>query len=507
MKVVFRADASIEMGTGHVMRCLTLADALTEKGVECHFICREHLGHLAVMIKSKGYALRLLPMGTYDAYSDPIDALPQHAHWLGSDWRSDAVQTSEYLRNLQADWVVVDHYGLDLRWEKMLRGECCQLMVIDDLIDRRHDCDLLLDQTFGRDAAEYQRWVPSNCRLVCGSYYALLRPEFAAMRDYSLSRRQSPDLKRLLITMGGVDKDNVTGQILAALPQNVLPKNCQITVIMGASAPWLEAVELQVKSLPWQVEVKVNVSDMAQLMADSDLAIGAAGSTSWERCCLGVPTLMLVTADNQQAVARSLALSGAAIGLNRVNSLEIELKEALTKLSIGKDLLSAMSCVVRGVCDGLGAQRVAKFLLNKTRPVLLRAATEVDCDLVFQWQSHPDTRRYFNNPQVPSYREHCNWYSNCLERNDRRLFIVLLDGNPAGMLRLDDEGCNTYEVSIVTAKKYQGQGVAKSALSFARETWPNFILAAVVNKGNLASQGLFESLGYAFNGTRFISLP
>lgn len=152
-------------------------------------------------------------------------------------------------------------------------------------------------------------------------------------------------------------------------------------------------------------------------------------------------------------------------------------------------------------------QRAAKVLFDKKRSVSLRAAAEADCDLVFQWQSHPYTRRYFNTPDVPSYQEHCNWYSNCLERSDRQLFIVLFNGDPAGILRLDDEGSDTYEVSIITAKAYQGQGVAKSALSLAREAQPNSVLAAVINKGNLASKALFEAVGYEFNGARFISLP
>ena len=146
-------------------------------------------------------------------------------------------------------------------------------------------------------------------------------------------------------------------------------------------------------------------------------------------------------------------------------------------------------------------------MFDKNRSVSLRAATAVDCDLVFEWQSQPYTRKYFKNPDVPSYQEHCNWFSDCLDSSDRQLFMVLFDGVPAGVLRLDDEGNETYEVSIITANAYRGQGVAKSALSLAREVHPNSVLAAVVNKDNLESKALFESVGYEFNGEKFISPP
>src|SRR5690606_2585434 len=140
-----------------------------------------------------------------------------HSHWLGATQTQDAAGCVPILAKLNPDWLIVDHYALDARWERALKPHYRKLMVIDDLADRPHQCDLLLDQTFGRDAEDYQTWVPANCRLLCGSHYALLRPEFAALRPYSLARRATPQLRQLLITMGGVDKDNATGQVLEAL--------------------------------------------------------------------------------------------------------------------------------------------------------------------------------------------------------------------------------------------------------------------------------------------------
>ncbi len=289
MKVVFRTDASLQIGIGHVMRCLTLADALRASGAECSFICREHPGNLLEQIRQRGYAVLGLPASSADPIPRDLEeaAESNHSSWLGSDWATDAAQTRVGAGETAIDWLIVDHYAIDARWEQALRPICRKLMVIDDLADRPHDCDLLLDQNLGRDVSDYRKLVPDDCTVLVGPRYALLRPEFAALRDYSMRRRAIPQLKHLLITMGGVDQADATGLALEALKDCQLPGGSHITVVMGPHAPWLERVQLLAAQMPLSTDVKVNVHNMAQLMADSDLAIGAAGSTSWERCCLG----------------------------------------------------------------------------------------------------------------------------------------------------------------------------------------------------------------------------
>lgn len=360
VKVVLRADASLQMGTGHVMRCLTLADALKAQGAECHFICREQPGNLIEQIKSKGYNVHVLvPTGASVLTDKESTAEPRlaHAAWLGATQQQDAEQCATILSELQPCWLIVDHYALDIRWERALQPYYRKLMVIDDLADRHHSCDLLLDQTFGRNPQAYEPWVPTNCTLLCGSQYALLRPEFAELRMYSLERRKTAQLEHLLITMGGVDKDNATGQVLKALETSELPENFRITVVMGASAPWLEDVHQQAEQLPWQTKVLVNVSDMAQLMANSDLAIGAAGSTSWERCVMGLPTVSVVTADNQKTIASKLQLAGAVqtIGLP-IAADRLYRSLAFWLADRGAYINAARAS--SNICDGHGASRV-----------------------------------------------------------------------------------------------------------------------------------------------------
>jgi UDP-2,4-diacetamido-2,4,6-trideoxy-beta-L-altropyranose hydrolase len=309
MQVVFRADASTDIGTGHVMRCLTLARALAERGTRCDFICRAHAGHLIDFVREQGFVVHVLPLvASPNALADGT----AHAPWLGASQAQDAQACEPVLSALQPDWLVVDHYALDARWEQTLVHAYGHLMVIDDLADRPHVAAVLLDQTLGRDPADYQAHVPSDCTLLCGSPYALLRPEFAALRSVSLQRRSPPTLRQLLINMGGVDKDNATGRVLQALAGCALPTDCRVVVVMGPHAPHTARVQAQAPTLPWPTQVLGGVSHMAQLMADSDLAIGAAGATAWERCCLGLPSLMLVLADNQRGLAQALAKAGAA---------------------------------------------------------------------------------------------------------------------------------------------------------------------------------------------------
>lgn len=357
MKIAFRTDASLRIGSGHVMRCLTLADTLRHKGIESHFLCREHAGHLIELIRQKGYAAHVLPNesgGLMDA-DDPF-----HGAWLGTSQQQDARACTAVLQELQPSWLIVDHYALDFRWEQRLRPFCQRLMVIDDLADRPHQCDLLLDQNVGRTEAAYSGLVGPATKLLIGPQYALLRPEFAQWREYSLQRRANPQLKHMLITMGGVDKNDATGRVLEALRRCDFPAELSVTVVMGSLSPWLAQVRERAAKMPWPTTVLVGINNMAQLMAESDLAIGAAGSTSWERCCLGLPTIQVILADNQKEVARTLVDLGSAFLLNE----KFELTEIIRQLD--RETLQHMSAQASAICNGTGATKVVCALQELT---------------------------------------------------------------------------------------------------------------------------------------------
>lgn len=347
MRVVFRADASTRMGTGHVMRCLTLAEVLGQHGASCSFVCSAHPGHLAGLVRERGHECIVLPQpGDTDAA-----------------WKEDARQTLAALAPATADWLVVDHYALDARWEQAVRPGCRRLMAIDDLADRPHACELLLDQNLGRRASDYRALLPGSSRVLAGPEYAMLRPEFAALRAQSLSRRRNSPVRQLLISLGGADADDRTGQVLQALADAGLPPGCDITVVMGAQAPWLARVRARAAALPWPTQVLVNAQDMAQRMAQSDLAIGGAGTTAWERCCVGLPTLLVVVAENQRPGAEALSAAGAAILLPQDGHFAAALGQQVARLAADADALGQMQQASAAVTDGLGAGRVARELL------------------------------------------------------------------------------------------------------------------------------------------------
>lgn len=363
MKVAFRVDASIDMGTGHVMRCLTLADELSRLGSECLFITRARYGNMEDVIRERGYELFQLSQ-VQEAFQPRKDDVA-HAHWLGTSWEKDSEETRAAMANFRPDWLIVDHYGIDARWHVALRDEVGEIMVIDDLADRPHDCSLLLDQNLGRQTEDYSNLVPDHCTIFVGPKYALLRPEFAALREYSLQRRKNAKVHQLLITMGGVDQHNATGRVLTALSECQLPIDCRIILVMGSNAPWLEVVQQQAEALRWHVEVLVNIKDMAQRMADSDLAIGAAGATSWERCCLGLPTLLVVLADNQKDAADHLNKTGITSPLELDETLDITLKNFISDVFSGSSLLDSMTENACHITRGEGCQWVVKKITRR----------------------------------------------------------------------------------------------------------------------------------------------
>lgn len=363
VKVAFRADASVRIGTGHVMRCLTLADQLARQGHECCFVCRAHPGHLGDLIAGKGHDLILLPLAPAEGESRmESGSSDDYAQWLGATSQDDARQTREAIATWKPDWLVVDHYALGAEWERILANVVGNIMVIDDLANRAHECALLLDQNLGRVASDYDELLPMDCQRLIGPRYALLRPEFAEHREQSLKRREHQALKRILISLGGVDRTNVTGQVLDALAESTLPASTELDIIMGAAAPYLDEVRQQAARLPFKARVSVNVTDMAERMCLADLSIGAAGSTSWERCCLGLPTVLVVLAENQAAGAKALEASGAAVVIGDQKQLETTFSSVLAYRTDASQL-HRMSIAAAATTDGNGALGVVQTLV------------------------------------------------------------------------------------------------------------------------------------------------
>jgi UDP-2,4-diacetamido-2,4,6-trideoxy-beta-L-altropyranose hydrolase len=358
MVVLFRVDASLEIGTGHVMRCLTLAEALLKKGIKSEFICVIHKGNLIKTIESRGFNVYQLSINQDWI---PLESQNNYEKWLSSDWETDAQRTVEIASKIfSLEWIIVDHYAIDERWEKKLRSSCSRIMVIDDLANRPHECDFLLDQNFDRKLEDYAGLVSGNCKVLVGSEFALLRPEFAILRHYSEGQRKINTSKRLLITLGGIDIKNLTYQILEALKLSQLPITFNISVVMGSNAPSIQRVKKLASTMRWNTEVLVEEKKIGKLMAESNLAIGAAGTTAWERCCLGLPSIIVVSAENQRRSAEALTNAGAALLLES-ESLTNDLPKLIDLILLG-DKLKQMRQVNLLITDGNGTNKVVEIL-------------------------------------------------------------------------------------------------------------------------------------------------
>jgi UDP-2,4-diacetamido-2,4,6-trideoxy-beta-L-altropyranose hydrolase len=342
------------------MRCLTLANALAEKGAQCVFASRAVPDSLAGMISRQGH--RLIALSPAAEGFAPQAGDPVHAAWLGMTQEADAKACLDVVQDQIFDWLVVDHYALDHRFEAIMRQRVARIMVIDDLADRQHDCELLLDQNLGRKAEDYDGLVPDGCERLTGPQFALLRPEFATHRQASLARRAAGQVEHILVSLGGFDNDNVTSKVLDALDVCDLPENCRISVVVGRDAPWLDHLKEKAPSIRWPITVLAGVEDMAGLMASVDLAIGAAGGSAWERCCLGVPTMLMVLAENQRKGAIALEQAGAAFLAPGVSAADDGAFCRCLVRVMQPEKIIGMSRTCADVTDGLGASRVAALL-------------------------------------------------------------------------------------------------------------------------------------------------
>jgi UDP-2,4-diacetamido-2,4,6-trideoxy-beta-L-altropyranose hydrolase len=352
-RVVMRVDASVEMGMGHLVRCMSLANALKDDGTGVFFLLRSHAAALAGLIEASGHTVRLLP----DPPHRSADPTAGHTHWLPTTWQRDAEQTLEAIGQIgPTEWLIVDHYGLDARWERSQRQQVPRILAIDDLADRPHDCDILLDQNFVVDLeTRYQGRVPATCRELLGPRYALLRREFEEERKSMAGR--SGEVHRLLVCYGGSDPANETTKALGAI-KSLSHNSLAVDVVIGRSNPHAELISRLCLELP-QAELHRDVHNIAELLRRADLALGAGGGMSWERCCLGLPTIAVDIAANQIGALTGLAKIGALVYLGSAASVtEDQIASSIQSLLNDSARTRLMGETALALVDGQGSHRV-----------------------------------------------------------------------------------------------------------------------------------------------------
>lgn len=357
MNVVFRVDFSSQIGLGHLVRCLTLADALKKLDIKSYFLCREHEN--LDLVSQSGHALISLQQ---PAKTEVIGD-SEYASWLGVSWQEDAEETINAIKYLSPGWLIVDHYAIDFRWQAKLREHVDKIIIIDDLMNRQHDCDLIIDSNYGRTAGDYSGLVPANARICVGSKFVMLRPEFLQYRQAAKTRRlQMEKIETILVFLGGGDPDNVTQIALVALAQLPWEDNPTIVVVLGAANPHVDTIKKYLASYPFKSALHVNTPDMAEFMCSADLAIGASGGTTWERCCLGLPSISVSIAENQRYANQVLCKAG----MITMPDTDLPLGEGIIKtveqLKSNSDLMHSMSQKCFALIDGKGVSRIIQVM-------------------------------------------------------------------------------------------------------------------------------------------------
>ena len=335
MKIALRADGGATIGGGHIARCLTLASALNQMGAEAGLFVNETALPLATALNRQSIAVHAIKEGP----------------------GSFALELSKQNLGL----AVVDHYGWDAAEHSLLRPYIQKLAVIDDLVNRRLECDLVLDQNFGRQESDYEDIIPDHASRLIGLEYALLRPEFANARKQALSRRGQEQANRILVSLGFTDVGGITARTVEALLANGC--DLQMDVIVARTAPSLQDLQTIAQESP-SVSIHIEPDNLADLMVQADIAVGAVGGSAWERCCLGLPTIAVVLADNQIAAARALSEHGVLKAHTPDSDGLINLVEDVNSLCLDHAARRKMAAAAARLVDGKGAERVAKKLLS-----------------------------------------------------------------------------------------------------------------------------------------------
>jgi UDP-2,4-diacetamido-2,4,6-trideoxy-beta-L-altropyranose hydrolase len=473
MNLMIRSDASVQIGTGHVMRCLALAQAWQAQGGQAIFVFTN---------QSTALESRLLLEGMQVVYLS-----------VKSGSTEDAKQTVDFTLALNAQWLVVDGYQFGAEYQKTIKNSGLNLLFIDDYGHSEiYFADLVLNQNISARSEWYQYRSP-HTQLLLGERYSLLRKEFTAWHGYQ--KKITDNVENILITLGGSDPDNITAWILDAL-QLVKSLALHLTIIVGASNPHYESLEFLASQSIHSIRLLKDVADMPQLMAEADMTIAAGGSTNWELAMLGVPTMIIPIADNQTEIAQALHDREIVMSLGRIHTISPqEFAIQFEELCHNRDRRNRMNRAGQALIDGEGCDRIVMKLSGL--PLRLRLASRQDCELIWNWSNDSTTRQASFNQDFIPWAEHQQWFERRLQ-NGSGYFWVAIDENdhPIGQVRLDPISQENVEISISIDARYRYRGLGRHLLNLVIQKFllkTDFkAIIAWIKVDNTASCRLFE---------------
>lgn len=488
-RVAIRVDASATMGTGHLKRCLSLAQALAEAGAQLLFVTRPLDVVAAQVLATQDVAVRWLPPPPASGMSSTDVDAPPHAAWAGVPGTQDAQETAQVLTGWHPYWVVLDHYAFDARWHRAVRNALsCRLLVVDDTADRAIDADALLDHNWDADHRhKYAVRVQRPLRWLTGPRYALV----SAVYRHAPRHVFSPEVRSIGIFMGGTDPGGISAWVLAAC--RLAGFSGPVEVVSTSANPHLSTLR-EACAADGRTTLTLDAPDLAAFLAGHDLQIGAGGGATWERCCIGAPTIAIAVAANQSAVVPGLA----ALGVVRAAD-ESTLTDVLRDLIHNPPARQTLAIRAAALVDGRGAQRVALHLLRET--LQLRPATLDDVRLLHGWRNHPLVRAVSVTQTPIAFEAHERWLQGVIAHPARWLFVGLVGALPVGSIRFDKLESGHLEVSLYLDPDLWGLGLGQHLLAAGEQALllihpEGFSVDASVLPGNTASQRLFEAAGY-----------
>jgi UDP-2,4-diacetamido-2,4,6-trideoxy-beta-L-altropyranose hydrolase len=460
--IIIRSDSSFEIGTGHIMRCLVLADLLTEMGLKTHFVCRDLPGNISSKIQEQGFSLTLLPPTASE--------------------NEEVKQINE----MNPDWVVVDHYGLDAAWEKNFSGTC-KIFVIDDLANRPHQSNVLLDQNYHKNLHLYQDLVPGDCRLYVGCEFALLRKSVMAAAQIKKKNNS------ILCFFGGTD---FTGEGLKlAKVLTGLKSEYHFNLVIGKNnVHFKELTSLQSPNFT----VLVEPHDWESLLAESFLYFGSGGTVTWERFFLGVPGVVVSVAENQEKIAEELAVDGLQLYWGKASDLSYnDVVLRLMKVAADKDLLKQIAERGAKKVRPVPVEILKMWFAGPTKGFSLKPATMEHLQFLFELRNDESTRKMFRNQDPVKLEDHKQWLEKKLKDRSSRLYVGYSDSLPCGQFRVDAD----HQTSVSIDPAFRGKGLGEKLISEGTKMFflenPNVqFLKADIKNENIGSVKSFKAAGY-----------
>ena len=498
VRCIFRADASNVIGTGHVMRCATLAKQLKDKGANVEFITRTHEGNINKYLSDMGFIVHGLKSKMNTSIKVQSVEEVDYLDWLGETQENDAKSTIDIIGSTKADLLIVDHYSLDRVWEGRLRPHVKKILAIDDLANRHHDCDILLDHNYN-DYCRYNHLVsPSTTKLI-GPAYALLRKEFASKIRQN---KEIENVRRILIFFGGADPLNLTGKTLKVIMKSDL-RHVFLDVVVGQSNPHREQISELCKKLT-NATFHFQVDNIGELMFRADLAIGAGGVTALERIATSLPSIVITIADNQVPSTEKLHTNGYVHWLGTSKEVvDNDIHDALGDFARNPAKLNAIVRKGKQLISPNGAKTVANFLLEgpKIATLTVRDARLADSSIYWHWVNDIEVRKSSFEPAPITWEDHQKWFKTQLTNPDAILLVIVCEFGPLGQVRLNKSE-HSYVLDYSLGNQYRGYGLAsemlKLALAHYSKSYSHNVLAKV-KRSNHKSIKVLKRTGFTEN--------